>query len=279
MRPCDVDTSGPVWIYTPRKHKTLHHGHAREIYLGPKAQAVLAPWLRRRSNPEEFLFSPQEAETERNAQRSSERKTARYPSHTRRNASKRRGRPGRAKRERYDVDSYRRAIEYGCRRADQKARAEALAIIQEQQPNAPVPALDAHVFVPIWSPGQLRHNAGTTIRREYGIELARIVLGHSTMNTTEIRPRGHGVRGQRPPHPDRLFPARVRRAAGNAHGSIRRSARTRWLTPDVLPRHSARHARVLDHHRPGGAGLRPQVILPVSRRPDVPRRRCSPLQR
>ena len=37
-----------------------------------------------------------------------------------------------------------------------------------------------------WTPHQLRHAAGTAIRREHGIELARIILGHSSAFTTEI---------------------------------------------------------------------------------------------
>lgn len=40
--------------------------------------------------------------------------------------------------------------------------------------------------MPKWFPHQLRHNAATRIRKEYGLEVARAVLGHSTMNTTEI---------------------------------------------------------------------------------------------
>jgi len=32
----------------------------------------------------------------------------------------------------------------------------------------------------------LRHNAATTLRKEYGIELARIILGHASGFTTEI---------------------------------------------------------------------------------------------
>ena len=34
------------------------------------------------------------------------------------------------------------------------------------------------VNVPSWKPNQLRHNAATRIRREYGIEMAQTVLGH-----------------------------------------------------------------------------------------------------
>ena len=186
LRGCDLDRTGPVWIFSPRKHKTRHHGHTREIYIGPQAQAVLAPWLAQTANPDKYLFSPTEAENERNARRSLERKTPRYPSHMRRNAAKRKARPKRPKRERYDTDSYRRAIEYACGRADEKSRTEALAALRTEQPNAPAESLESRIFVPIWSPGRLRHNAGTMIRHEYGIELARIILGHRTMNTTEI---------------------------------------------------------------------------------------------
>src|SRR5271157_975363 len=37
-----------------------------------------------------------------------------------------------------------------------------------------------------WSPNQLRHAAATRIRRQYGLEAAQVVLGHSTASTTEI---------------------------------------------------------------------------------------------
>ena len=47
MRPGDVDTSGPVWCYTPASHKTEHRGRQRKIFIGPKAQDVLRPYLLR----------------------------------------------------------------------------------------------------------------------------------------------------------------------------------------------------------------------------------------
>jgi integrase len=40
--------------------------------------------------------------------------------------------------------------------------------------------------VPEWSPGRLRHSAGTDIRRKYGAEAAQLVLGHRNLSTTEI---------------------------------------------------------------------------------------------
>lgn len=46
MRTCDLDTSGKVWVYTPSSHKTEWRGHERHIYIGPRAQRVLKPWVR-----------------------------------------------------------------------------------------------------------------------------------------------------------------------------------------------------------------------------------------
>jgi integrase len=40
--------------------------------------------------------------------------------------------------------------------------------------------------VPSWAPNQIRHNAGTRIRSEFGVEAARIILGHASVATTEI---------------------------------------------------------------------------------------------
>lgn len=37
-----------------------------------------------------------------------------------------------------------------------------------------------------WSPNQLRHNAATALRREFGLEVAQAVLGHSKADITEI---------------------------------------------------------------------------------------------
>lgn len=45
IRTCDLDRSGPVWVYTPFEHKTEHHDRERVIPLGPKAQAIISPYL------------------------------------------------------------------------------------------------------------------------------------------------------------------------------------------------------------------------------------------
>lgn len=40
--------------------------------------------------------------------------------------------------------------------------------------------------IPHWSPNQLRHTAATEIRKRFGLEAARTVLGHSSTDTTAI---------------------------------------------------------------------------------------------
>jgi integrase len=152
MRTCDLETSGKVWVYRPQHHKTQHFGKEREIYLGPKAQDILKPWLR--TNLEDFLFSPHEAREARFQEMRAKRQTKVQPSQMNRKKRKPTKVPGRY----WTEQSYRRAIREACIKAD----------------------------VPLWYPNQLRHNAATNLRREHGIELARIILGHSTAFTTEI---------------------------------------------------------------------------------------------
>ena len=37
-----------------------------------------------------------------------------------------------------------------------------------------------------WSPNQLRHAAGTEVRRQFGLEAAQVVLGHSKADVTQV---------------------------------------------------------------------------------------------
>jgi integrase len=63
IRPGDVDTSTKVWQYIPQEHKTQHHGKQRIIFIGPKAQDILRPYLLRPA--ESYCFSPVESERKR----------------------------------------------------------------------------------------------------------------------------------------------------------------------------------------------------------------------
>jgi integrase len=46
MRGEQIDTTGRVWKWCPRSHKTAHHGRTRAVYLGPRAVDLLCPWFR-----------------------------------------------------------------------------------------------------------------------------------------------------------------------------------------------------------------------------------------
>lgn len=153
MRPADIDQSSDVWVYRPQRHKTDYRDIAREVLLGPKAQEMLRPWLQRDMNS--YCFSPTEAVAERNAKRRQNRKSPITPSQLTRGKA---ANPRRALRDRYDRDSYRRAIEYGIKKAG----------------------------VPHWHPHQVRHNFGSRVRKEFGLDVAQIVLGHQHADVTQI---------------------------------------------------------------------------------------------
>lgn len=78
MRTIDLETSGRIWIYRPSEHKAEHHDKNRVIYLGPKAQAVLKPWLK--ADLKAILFSPRDTAEEHWVARRLARKTPMTPS-------------------------------------------------------------------------------------------------------------------------------------------------------------------------------------------------------
>jgi integrase len=153
MRTRDLDTTGAVWSYRPASHKTEHHDKERIVPFGPQAQAVLKEWLRP-DEPDRFLFSPADAAAERNAAKRAARKTRVQPSQ----ADRRKARPKKKPGERYTPNSYRHAIQSACDRAG----------------------------IDRWFPHQLRHLAATQIRRQHGLEAARVVLGHSSAAVTTL---------------------------------------------------------------------------------------------
>jgi integrase len=152
MRACDIDMTGRIWIYRPERHKNQYREQCREIYLGPKAQAIIKPFLK--PSTEAYLFSPKEAREERYRELRAKRKTPVQPSQV----DRRKARPKRLPRERYDPNSYREAVTDACVKAS----------------------------VPSWHPHQLRHNAATRLRREFGLEISRILLGHKSIIATQI---------------------------------------------------------------------------------------------
>ncbi len=158
IRGCDLNMSGKIWEYKPAAWKTEHHEDVAErvIYIGPKAQRVLKPWLR--PNLSDYLFSPKEALAELNAERRESRKTPVYPSHQARYEREKARRGRRPDHDHYTVENYRQAIERACEKAK----------------------------VPAFKPNQLRHSLATRLRRDFGLEATAAVLGHEELETSQI---------------------------------------------------------------------------------------------
>jgi integrase len=92
MRVGEIDRTGEVWIYQPIRHKTAHKKKVRRICFGPKAQAILLPYLRKIGDDAPVFDAA--------------------------DASPKCRRPG----GRYRVDSYRRAIYRATDKADRWAK-------------------------------------------------------------------------------------------------------------------------------------------------------------
>ena len=152
VRPCDIDRSGDVWVYRPESHKTEHHGRERIIHIGPRAQAVLSPYLLRDAGA--YCFSPVDSEKKRRAEQRAQRKTRVQPSQMDRSKAKPKITAG----ARYTTGSYRRAIHRACDLAG----------------------------IGRWGPNRLRHSAGTEIRKRFGLEAAQVTLGHASADVTQV---------------------------------------------------------------------------------------------
>jgi integrase len=189
MRSIDLDTSRDVWVYRPQAHKTQYAGRTREIFLGEKAQAVLKPFLSTR-RLDAYMFSPREAEEERRVAAAARRKTPHTYGNVR--GSNRVRKPRREPGDRYDVAAFAKAIARGCDAAfplpaelaprSDETLAQWSARLTPEQATQVKQFRDEHR----WNPHRLRHNAATNIRREYGIETARIILGHASAGITEV---------------------------------------------------------------------------------------------
>jgi integrase len=180
IRGCEIEMGAELWVYRPSQHKTLHHGHSRKIYLGPRAREIIEPFLR--TDVSAFLFSPAEADQLRRARQHEQRKTP--PTHGNRPGSNRRRSPKRRPCDRYTVASYRRSIARACDAADRRGKGGMVIG-------------DTERLVPRWSPHQLRHTAATRLRRDFGLEAAQVILGHKTLTATQIYAEKNVVVAQR----------------------------------------------------------------------------------
>lgn len=153
MRMRDIDRGDSIWTYVPPSHKTEHHGQGRQVAIGPKAQEIVREFFK--ADPDLYLFSPRDAEEERNARRRARRQSPMTPSQR---ARVHKQAPKRSAGEHYTTASYGRAITRGCR----------LASINR------------------WKPNQLRHSRATEVRQAFGLEAAQVSLGHSKADVTQV---------------------------------------------------------------------------------------------
>ena len=180
LRPCDLDQSGEVWTFRPHSHKTEHHERQRVVCIGPKGQDILLRYLAR--DAQAYCFRPCDSEAKRKAKRHSERSTPLSCGNV--PGSNRKRKPKRLAGECYTTASYRRAIHRACDKAfphpklGHKMRSKFTDTEKRD--------LQKWQSEKRWSPNQLRHSAATEVRREFGLEAAQVILGHSQANTTEI---------------------------------------------------------------------------------------------
>ncbi len=116
LRPGDIDRTADVWVFRPESHKTEHHDRERIIFIGPKAQAVILPYLLREATAN--CFSPAEGEAKRREALHEVRKTP--PGYGNRPGTNRKRRPKRMPADCYNKDSYARAIRRGVDKANQR---------------------------------------------------------------------------------------------------------------------------------------------------------------
>jgi integrase len=166
MRLCDLHATPVPGVFTynvpPLANKTEHAARPRIVYLGPRVMKLLRLVCPPMDDPSAFVFSPRRWMELLNQRKRESRTLPDWPSHA---PAVRRGRrrqrqpfPKRLPGERYSTASYRRAIERACDAAG----------------------------VPRWTPHQLRHAKATAIanRERGGVELAQILLGHASIETT-----------------------------------------------------------------------------------------------
>jgi integrase len=134
-----------MWVYGPPAHKTAHAGKPRVAAIGPKAQAVLTPYLER--DPDAYCFSPAESVALWRADQRRRRKSRVQPSQLARAVAA----PRKVPQDKYTKDSFRQAVHRACDRAG----------------------------VARWNVGQLRHAVADLVSERHDEDTAAAVLGNS----------------------------------------------------------------------------------------------------
>lgn len=170
MRGCDLEQGGEVWLYRPESHKLDHMEGERErvVAIGPRAQEIITPFLV--PDLSAYLFRPPVNRCDAG--------------------------------ERYTTPALRQAIHRACDEAfpppeelrrkrveaggRKKSRWETDAEWRGRIGRKSWRKVMEWRAANHWNPNQLRHARATELRKSYGLEHARVILGHSKTHTTEI---------------------------------------------------------------------------------------------
>lgn len=172
LTPAMVDRSEEVWKITIADHKTSYRGIVRTIYAGPKAQSILTRYLLRAVD--KACFSPKEATKQRMQAKNDARVTP--AGHGNRPGSNVKRKPLKAPSEAYSTMTYARAIAYACDKAFPAPDEIKLDPAKAK----------AWKYAHRWAPNRLRHTRATDIRKQFGLEAASSVLGHSEITVTQV---------------------------------------------------------------------------------------------
>jgi integrase len=194
LRLCDIDRSGSVWLFKPAHHKNSHRGQRRTVAIGPRAQEVLNPFLG--AEPEAFRFNPAAAVAEIRAERAARRKTPRFKSHQKRNATKRKKLPKRPPASGYSTHAHAVAVMRACDAAwplpaelgpqVKEGKRESVTVWRKRLTDDEKSRVRRWRQDHRWHPNQLRHSFATKVRKKHGLEAAQVVLGHAKADTTQI---------------------------------------------------------------------------------------------
>lgn len=140
------------WVFRPTHSKLSYRGRDVQYVLGPKAVAIVKRYLR--ADPNAPLFSPADSERQRHELMRERRKSKVQPSQEDRRVANPKRPPG----DRYEPCAYARCIRYACERAG----------------------------LEVWSPHGLRRARATEVRARFGLEAARCVIGHQTVEMATL---------------------------------------------------------------------------------------------
>jgi len=204
IRPCDIDRTVTPWQYTPMFHKTQEHDIARVIPIGPKAREILTPFLDRAATA--FCFSPIEAEAKRRALLHQKRvdgideKKTTPLSCGNRPGTNRKAKPKRSPGNRFDRRSYYNAVKHACEiafkmpthyrstPADYPVSGDSPAVVREKESRRRAKSAQRSKWHKenAWHPHQARHRAATDLRKAGSLDVAKVVLGHTSIKMTAL---------------------------------------------------------------------------------------------